>query len=107
MIQCIFTIDYEVYGNGEESLRKLGYEPAQNLTEIFRKRNAHFVAFIEVAELERMEAGGTEPTIDLVKHQIRDFYREGFEIGLHLYSQWYNGKYKNVKWVLDYGGYYL
>jgi len=29
MIDCIFTIDYEIYGNGEGSLRELVYEPTQ------------------------------------------------------------------------------
>ena len=28
MIECIFTIDYEIYGNGEGSLQQLVYEPA-------------------------------------------------------------------------------
>ena len=107
MIECIFTIDYEIYGNGEGSLRELGYEPAERLREIFRKRNALFVAFIEVAELERMEAEGTDSAIALVKKQIRDFYREGIELGLHLHPQWYNGRYEDGGWKLDYSEYNL
>lgn len=107
MIQCIFTIDYEIYGNGEGSLRELVYEPAQRLREIFRKRNVGFVAFIEVVELEMIEAEATDPAMDLVKHQIRDFYREGLELGLHLHPQWYNARYEKGKWLLDYSEYNL
>ncbi len=107
MIECIFTIDYEIYGNGEGSLRELVYEPAEKLREIFRKRNAPFVAFIEVAELERMEAEGTDPAIDLVKKQIREFYGDGFELGLHLHPQWYSARYENGRWLLDYSEYNL
>jgi len=107
MIECIFTIDYEIYGNGEGSLRELVYEPAERLREIFRKWNVRFVAFVEVAELEIIEAKRTDPTIDLIKGQIRDLYREGFEIGLHLHPQWYNAKYENGKWLLDYNEYNL
>jgi hypothetical protein len=102
MIKCIFTIDYEIYGNGDGSLRELVYEPAERLMAIFQKWNAHFVIFVEVAELEMIEAEGSDPAIDLVKHQIRDFYRKGFELGLHLHPQWYNGRYENGKWLLDY-----
>lgn len=107
MIECIFTIDYEIYGNGEGSLRELVYEPAEKLKEIFLKWDARFVVFVEVAELEIIEAHGTDPAIDLVKQQIRDFHRDGFELGLHLHPQWYNGRHERGRWRLDYSEYNL
>ena len=107
MIECIFTLDYEIYGNGEGSLRELVYEPAEKMKAIFEKWNARFVAFIEVAELEMIEAYNADRAIELVKHQIRDFYTNGFELGLHLHPQWYNARYENAKWRLDYGEYNL
>lgn len=107
MIECIFTIDYEIYGNGEGSLRELVYEPAERLKEIFLKWDARFVVFVEVAELEIIEAHGTDPAIDLVKQQIRDFHRDGFELGLHLHPQWYNGRHERGRWRLDYSEYNL
>lgn len=107
MIECIFTLDYEIYGNGEGSLRQLVYEPAERLRATFRKFKTRFVTFVEVAELEMIEAKGTDPAIHLVKDQIRDFYNEGFELGLHLHPQWYNAKYENGKWLLDYSEYNL
>ena len=107
MIECIFTIDYEIYGNGEGSLKELVYEPAQRLKEIFLRSHERFVFFVEVAELEMIEAKGTDPAIDLVKHQIRDFCRKGFELGLHLHPQWYNGRFENGRWYLDYNEYNL
>ena len=107
MIECIFTIDYEIYGNGEGSLRELVYEPAERLKAIFEKWNKRFVPFVEVAELEMIEANGADPDINLVKGQIRDFYNEGFELGLHLHPQWYNAEYENGKWLLDHSEYDL
>lgn len=101
MIECIFTIDYEIYGDGEGSLRELIYEPAERLRAVFRKWNAKFVVFVEAAELEVIEKNGTDPAIDLVKQQLREFYEEGFELGLHLHPQWYNGRYENGRWLLD------
>jgi len=107
MIECIFTLDYEIYGNGEGSLKELVYEPAEKLRAIFEKWNARFETFVEVAELEMIEAKDTDKAMDLVKHQLRDFYREGFELGLHLHPQWYNARYENRKWWLDYNEYNL
>jgi len=85
MIECIFSIDYEIYGNGNGSLRELVYEPTERLKAIFEKWKAHFVAFIEVAELEMIEAKGTDQSIGQVENQIGDLYRNGFEVGLHLH----------------------
>ena len=107
MIQVIFTIDYEIYGNGEGSLRELVYEPAERLKAIFEKLNARFVAFVEVAELEMIEVKGTDPDIDLVKNQIRAFHKEGFELGLHLHPWWYNAQHENGVWFVDYSEYNL
>jgi len=107
VIELIFTIDYEIYGNGEGSLRELIYEPAEKLKAIFRKWKVRFVAFVEVAELQMIEVKGTDSAISLVKQQIKSFLEEGFEIGLHLHPQWYNGQYENGKWALDYSEYNL
>ena len=107
MIECIFTIDYEIYGNGTGALQKLVYEPTEKLAEIFRAWNARFVNFVEVAEFEKIEASGTDRAIDLVKKQIRDLYQDGFEIALHLHPQWCNARHDAGRWVLDYGEYNL
>jgi len=107
MVEFIFTIDYEIYGNGEGSLKELVYEPAQRLKAIFKKWNARFLMFIEVAELEMIESRGTDQAIDIVKRQIREFYGEGFELGLHIHPWWYNARYENGRWFLDYSEYNL
>ena len=107
MIECIFTVDYEIYGNGEGSLRELVYEPAEKLKAVFRKWNARCVVFVEAAELEIIGAERTDPAIDLVERQIREFHGEGYEIGLHLHPQWYNARRKDAQWDLDYGEYNL
>ena len=101
MIECIFTIDYEIYGNGQGFLKELVYEPAEKLMAIFRKYQTRFVVFVEVSELEMLESKGTDTAIDQVKHQIRDLYEDGFELGLHLHPQWYNARHEDGTWFLD------
>jgi hypothetical protein len=107
MIDLIFTIDYEIYGNGEGSLKELIFEPAARLMDIFLEHDVRFVPFIEVAELELIEANATDPIIDSVKQQIKDFHNNGFELGLHLHPQWYNARHDSGKWHLDYNEYNL
>lgn len=107
MIEVIFTLDYEIYGNGTGSLKKLVYEPAERLKVIFEKNSSRLVVFVEVAELEMIEAKCADPAIDLVKRQLDDFRSMGYEVGLHLHPQWYNARHKDAEWQLDYGEYNL
>ncbi len=107
MIECIFTVDYEIYGNGRGSLRHLVWEPAEALMAVFKKWNTRCVIFVEAAELEMIGLRRSDSAIDLVEEQVREFHDEGFEIGLHLHPQWYNAKYADGIWQLDYSEYNL
>jgi peptidoglycan/xylan/chitin deacetylase (PgdA/CDA1 family) len=107
MIECIFTIDYEIYGNGEGSLRELVYEPALKLTSIFDQAGVKFVVFVEAAEFEKIGACESDPAVNNVQHQIRELHERGHEIALHLHPQWYNASYHGGKWNLDYSEYNL
>ena len=105
MIECVFTIDYEIYGNGDGSLKELIFEPASKMIEIFKKYDSRFVAFIELAELEMIDLNKSDPAIKIIKRQIQELYSDKFEIGLHLHPQWYNAQYQDGKWSLDYNEY--
>lgn len=107
MIECIFTIDYEIYGNGEGSLRELIFEPARQLQRIFNEAGVKIVVFVEAAELEKIETAKTDPAITDVKQQIQSLYKQGHEIALHLHPQWCKGQFNNGKWALDNGEYNL
>ncbi len=107
MIECIFTIDYEIFGNGSGSLRELVYEPAETLRGIFQKRKKRFVVFAEVAEFEMIEGKETDPDIELIKQQMIKFHQDGFEVGLHIHPGWYNAVHSNGNWILDYSEYNL
>jgi hypothetical protein len=107
MLECVFTIDYELYGNGEGSLRELVLEPAKKLKMIFDRVGAKCVVFVETAELDKIEASRTDVTVAEIKGQILELHQAGFEIALHLHPQWCNALYENDRWNLDYTEYNL
>ena len=107
MIDLIFTVDYELYGDGTGSLADCVIEPAEKLREAFQRHGAPFVAFIEAAEFEMMESKGNDEALPKVREQIRAFYASGIEIGLHLHPQWYGATCENGRWALEYGEYNL
>jgi hypothetical protein len=107
MIECIFTIDYELFGNGVGSLNDLVVRPTQKLRDMFVAEGLRFVVFVEASELEIIELHGADAAISAVRNQIRTLHQEAFEIGLHLHPQWYNAKRERGRWVLDYDEYNL
>lgn len=107
MIRCIFTFDYEIYGDGTGSLQELVYEPTVHLRQVFEKWDARFVNFVEVAEFEQIEAAHADPAVYLVRQQVKDLHRSGHEIALHLHPQWYNARFEGGRWELDYTEYNL
>ena len=109
MIDCIFTIDYEIYGNGDGSLHDLVFLPTRKLINIFEKHGQRYVVFVEAAELEMIESVGSDTGIDAVRDQLRYLDKHGYELGLHIHPGWYNAKYDNAKnhWNIDYNDYNL
>lgn len=107
MIECVFTIDYELYGNGEGALGELVHQPTERLLAIFNRRNTRFVAFVEAAELEKIEVNGADPLSKEVRRQIRVMHESGFEVALHIHPQWCNARFVNGAWLLDYSEYNL
>src|SRR5277367_1637817 len=105
VIECIFSLDYEIYGDGSGSLRDLVVDPTARLLEIFDKWGVRFVNFVEVSEFEAIEAAGSDSAVQLVNQQVRGMRRSGHEIALHLHPQWYNARFERGRWQLDYSEY--
>lgn len=107
MVECVFTIDYEIYGNGQGDLRALVFEPARRLQEVFDRAGAKFVNFVEVAEFSQIERAGTDSASAEVRQQIRELHEQGHETALHLHPQWANARFRDGQWELDYAEYNL
>lgn len=101
MIECIFTLDYEIYGNGQGSLRDLVLDPTQRLAEVFQEFDAPFVVFAEAVEFAKMEEAQCDPDSAGVRAQMRELRAAGHEIALHLHPWWANARYEGGRWHLD------
>lgn len=107
MIECIFTIDYEIYGDGHGDLSTLVYEPTRRLQAVFAEADAKLVTFVEALEFGRIETAGTDPYSQKIRDQILELHRDGHELALHLHPQWSNAVYRDNKWELDNSEYNL
>jgi peptidoglycan/xylan/chitin deacetylase (PgdA/CDA1 family) len=101
MIECVFSLDYEIYGNGQGSLRDLVLDPTRRLAELFREFGAPFVVFAEAVEFAKMEEAQSDPDTAGVGAQLRELRAAGHEIALHLHPWWANARYEDGQWRLD------
>jgi hypothetical protein len=101
MIECVFTLDYEIYGNGQGSLRELVLEPTRRLAELFHAVEAPFVVFAEAVEFARIQEAQSDADIASVRAQLRELRAAGHEIGLHLHPWWANARYESGGWRMD------
>ena len=77
MIECIFTIDYEIYGNGQGLLRDQVYEPARKLKEVFDHVRGGDRGFV-IADRQRPRLGdhvhpgevAQDPSLDLLRSRL-------------------------------------
>ena len=103
MIEFIFTLDYEIYGNGQGNLKECIICPAEGLLGLFNKFGYRLVIFPEVLELEKIMEYKTDPDISRIGSQLRKIHKEGHEIGLHVHSWWARAYYQNNRWQFDLG----
>lgn len=86
MREKVFSIDYELFGNGcGEIYRDLVY-PTNRLLKIFDKLKVKGVFYIEGLEFALLEEAGEN--LEAVRFQIKEIYDKGHEIGLHIHPQW-------------------
>lgn len=107
MIDLLFTYDYEIYGDGGGSLYECVLKNTEKLNQIFENYNFRYVNYVEAAEFIKIKENNSDSDINLVEKQILNMYNKKYEIALHLHPQWFNSKYIDNKWILDYSEYNL
>ena len=104
-IYLAFVDDWELSGNGSGSVRELQIEPMRELVKIF---NAHNVRGSFNAELmqqltfRKFEAEHAElkQLADEWDEAVRETYRQGHDVQLHIHPQWTGAEYDGSRWRL-------
>jgi peptidoglycan/xylan/chitin deacetylase (PgdA/CDA1 family) len=102
MLELIFTLDYELYGDGSGNLKDCLIKPTNRLLDVFNRFGYPLVIFPEVLELEEIDEFKVDNSISEVKQQLRTIFAQGHEIGLHVHSWWAASKFISYGWQLNY-----
>lgn len=109
MEYLLFTLDYELFGNGSGDVFRHIIEPTNQLLTIANRYGVKYTFFFEVIEYWKLkeewekgnDMGYRHNPIEAMENQIRDAYRQGHDIQLHLHPQWVDACWEKGGWVVN------
>src|SRR6266404_7278418 len=109
-IGLVFSLDYEIHGNGGGSPMQLMVEPTWRMMRQFDRFGAKLTIFAEVAEILRfrdhLKASGRDTFHynDIVE-QLRHALGSGHDVQLHLHPSYVNAVLTGQRWEQDWSEY--
>lgn len=112
MIKVLFTLDYEIHGNGEGLPGKLMLEPTYRLLELFEKFGAKLTILADVAEILKFKEyytqfGKDDYSYNEIIEQLKYAIKLKHDVQLHIHSSYFNAKYEDGVWKNDWSEYDL
>ncbi len=110
--ELVFTLDYEIHGNGEGSPLELMVRPTGRLLDLLEDFGARVTIMADTAEIlkfreHRDSSGSDDWACGAIEQQLRDAVVRGHDVQLHLHPSYSRARSANGRWVLEYGDYDL
>ena len=110
MLKVIFTLDYEIHGNGQGFPYDLMVEPTNRMLDMFSRYGAKLTIFPDVAEIIKFGEykdyyGRDEYCYDNIIKQLQRTVKTGHDVQLHIHSSYFNAIYKEGQWLQDWSEY--
>ena len=98
----IFTLDYEIYGNGEGSPMKMMVEPTYRLMTLLEKYGQRVTIMADVAEIlcfrrYREEIGRDDYHVADIEAQLCEAIKRGHDVQLHVHSSYFKAQWNGVR----------
>ena len=105
-LQLIFTLDYEIFGDGTGNVNREQIIPTNQLLDIFEQYNAKLTLFFEYGqylgyEKFASEHNSFEADNQLIVKQLKDVIERGHDVQFHYHPTWNKAKYENGEISLD------
>ena len=110
MLRVIFTLDYEIHGNGDGCPLKLMVEPTQRLLRLFDDYGAKLTIMADVAEIIKFreykeKVGRDDYYYDAIIDQLRSAVSRGHDVQMHLHSSYFRAHHDQGRWRQDWSEY--
>ena len=110
MLKTVFTLDYEIHGNGDGCPYELMVEPTQRLLDQFNHYGGKLTIMADVAEILKFKEykeqfGRDDYYYDAIAGQLRDAIRCGHDVQLHMHASYFNARHEKGRWLQDWSEY--
>ena len=110
MLKVLFTLDYEIHGNGDGCPYALMVEPTNRLLRQLEAFGARLTIMADVAEILKFKEHAEKQSQDdchyaAIARQLQDAVRRGHDVQLHLHASYFNAQFKNQRWEQDWSEY--
>ncbi|MBW8828578.1 MAG: hypothetical protein JF606_03935 [Burkholderiales bacterium] len=110
MLRVIFTLDYEIHGNGQGCPHALMVEPTERLLRLFDEYGAKLTILADVAEIMKFKEykdvhGRDTYHYEAIAEQLRRAIETGHDVQLHIHSSYFNARIENGRWAQDWSEY--
>lgn len=104
-IHLALVDDWELSGNGSGDIRQLQFEPLRRLVAIYNRLGIHGSFNAEVMQQITFRQHQNEHKelklwADEWDDIVRETFRQGHDIQLHIHPQWQDAEYKSGRWEL-------
>lgn len=110
MLQVLFTLDYEIHGNGQGSPARLMVEPTRRMLGQFDRHGAKLTVMADIGELLRFrrharDTGHDEFSYRAIEDQLQTAVRTGHDVQFHVHPSYFNAVRVKGGWGQDYSEY--
>lgn len=110
MLVSLFTLDYELHGNGDGDPQSLMIEPTDRMLDQFDRYGAKLTIMADVAEILRfrdlyLQTGRDDYCYKRISEQLKNAVVRGHDVQLHLHTSWFGARYENGRWRQDWSNY--
>jgi hypothetical protein len=110
MLKVLFTLDYEIHGNGDGCPLELMVEPTARMMDLFERYGAKLTIMADVAEILKFrefrdQTGRDDYHYEPIVTQLKDAIRRGHDVQLHLHCSYFNARNEDGRWVQDWSEY--
>jgi hypothetical protein len=103
MFKIIFTLDYEIHGNGDGQPKDLLITPTNRILALFNKYDAKLTILADIAEILKFKeykdnTGQDKFHYNKVVEQLQSAIKTGHDVQLHIHSSYMKSEYRNGKW---------
>jgi hypothetical protein len=103
MVNLIFTLDYEIHGNGDGSPMTLIVEPTYRLMNLLEKYDAKLTILADVAEILCFKnyfekTGDDRFYYKEIEIQLKNAILRGHDVQLHIHSSYFKAQFNGSNW---------